>query len=70
MFSVVLTDSETEAAKGIAVAASRVGSAASTFRLPVVEDSYGTTTALGGCVVVLLLGGFVCWAWAPETSRE
>ncbi|WP_267893879.1 hypothetical protein [Streptomyces sp. RTd22] len=40
------------------------------FLLPVVEGSYGTTTALGVCVVVLLLGGFVCWAWAPETSRE
>ncbi|MEU5273369.1 MFS transporter [Streptomyces hygroscopicus] len=55
---------------GIAVAASRIGSAASTFLLPVVEDSYGTTAALGGCVVILLLGALVCWAWAPETSRE
>lgn len=55
---------------GIAVAASRIGSAASTFLLPVVEDSYGTTAALGGCVVVLLIGALVCWAWAPETGRE
>ncbi|MFC3998142.1 MFS transporter [Nocardiopsis sediminis] len=55
---------------GIAVAASRIGSAGSTFLLPVVADGYGMTTALAGCVVVLLIGALVCWAWAPETSAE
>jgi len=28
------------------------------------------TTALAGCVVVLFVGGGVCWLWAPETSIE
>ncbi|MEU1665313.1 MFS transporter [Streptomyces sparsogenes] len=55
---------------GIAVAASRIGSAGSTFLLPLVADSYGMKAALAGCVVVLLAGALVCWAWAPETSTE
>ncbi|QUH01892.1 MFS transporter [Saccharopolyspora erythraea] len=55
---------------GIAVAASRIGSAASTFLLPLVADGYGMNVALGGCVVVLFLGALVCWAWAPETGTE
>ncbi|MCR6487445.1 MFS transporter [Amycolatopsis sp. OK19-0408] len=55
---------------GVAVAASRLGSAASTFLLPVVADGYGMTTALAGCVVVLLAGALICWAWAPETSAD
>ncbi|KAA5828374.1 MFS transporter [Saccharopolyspora hirsuta] len=55
---------------GIAVAASRIGSAASTFLLPLVASGYGMGVALGGCVVVLFIGALVCWAWAPETSAE
>ncbi|OZM80878.1 MFS transporter [Pseudonocardia sp. MH-G8] len=55
---------------GVAVAASRIGSAGSTFLLPIVAAGYGMNVALAGCVVVLLLGGLVCWAWAPETSTE
>ncbi|GAA0521556.1 MFS transporter [Saccharopolyspora subtropica] len=55
---------------GIAVAASRIGSAASTFLLPLVASGYGMDVALGGCVVVLVLGALVCWAWAPETGTE
>ncbi|MBB3666287.1 MFS family permease [Prauserella sediminis] len=55
---------------GIAVAASRIGSAASTFLLPVVVAGYGMNVALAGCVVVLLIGALVCWAWAPEASTE
>lgn len=55
---------------GIAVAASRVGSAASTFLLPLVASGYGMNAALGGCVLVLLIGALVCWSWAPETSTE
>jgi putative MFS transporter len=55
---------------GIAVAASRIGSAGSTFLLPVVASAYSINTALAGCVVVLLIGGLVCWVWAPETSTE
>ncbi|MCA1184903.1 MULTISPECIES: MFS transporter [unclassified Saccharopolyspora] len=55
---------------GLAVAASRIGSAASTFLLPLVADAYGMNVALGGCVVVLFLGAAICWLWAPETSTE
>lgn len=55
---------------GVATAGSRVGSAGSTFLLPVVAASAGINTALAGCVVVLFIGALVCWLWAPETSRE
>ena len=53
---------------GLAVAASRFGSAISTFLLPVIVQNYGIQAALGACVVVLLIGTFTCQAWAPETS--
>lgn len=55
---------------GIAVAASRIGSAGSTFLLPPVASGYGMNAALADCVVVLFLGALVSWAWAPETSGE
>lgn len=55
---------------GIAVAASRIGSAVSTFLLPIVVAQYNVNVALIGCVVVLAIGGFTCWAWAPETRDE
>lgn len=55
---------------GVAVAASRIGSAGSTFLLPIVAKSFGMNTAFIGCVAVLLIGAAVCWAWAPETSTE
>jgi putative MFS transporter len=54
---------------GLAIAASRVGSAASTFVLPVIVVSYGARTALGACVAVLVVGGAVCYRWAPETRN-
>jgi putative MFS transporter len=54
---------------GIAIAVSRVGSAVSTFLLPVVVSAYGVRTALGGCVVVLAIGALICHRWAPETRR-
>ena len=54
---------------GLAVAASRVGSAVSTFLLPVVVAAFGIRAALGACMAVLILGGFVCQAWAPETRN-
>ena len=55
---------------GIAVAASRIGSAGGTFLLPVVVAGYGMNVALAGCVVVLFVGALICWVWAPETSTE
>lgn len=54
---------------GLAIAASRVGSAISTFLLPVVVGRYGVHVALGACVAVLAFGGLVCHLWAPETRH-
>ncbi|MBV8910444.1 MAG: MFS transporter [Gammaproteobacteria bacterium] len=54
---------------GLAVAASRIGSAAGTFVLPVMVSAYGVRSALGACVAVLVLGGWVCFRWAPETRH-
>ena len=54
---------------GLAVAASRVGSAAGTFVLPLMVAAYGVHSALGACVGVLVLGGWVCYRWAPETRH-
>lgn len=54
---------------GIAIAASRIGSAVSTFLLPVVMAGLGAPVALGACGVVLAVGGLLCWRWAPETRR-
>ncbi len=55
---------------GLAIAASRIGSAASTFLLPVVVSRYGVHVALGACVAVLAFGGLVCQVWAPETRHS
>jgi putative MFS transporter len=52
---------------GMAIAASRIGSAISTFLLPIIVAAYGVRTALGACVVVLAFGALVCRQWAPET---
>jgi MFS transporter, putative metabolite transport protein len=52
---------------GLAIAASRTGSAVSTFLLPVIVSAYGVRTALGACVAVLAGGAVVCRQWAPET---
>jgi MFS transporter, putative metabolite transport protein len=54
---------------GLAVAASRVGSATSTFLLPIVVAAFGIRAALGACMVVLVVGGLICQAWAPETRN-
>lgn len=52
---------------GVAIAASRIGSAASTFLLPVMVSRFGVQAALGACVAVLALGATVLYALAPET---
>jgi putative MFS transporter len=54
---------------GIAIAASRIGSAVSTFLLPVVVAGYGVRVALGACVAVLAVGALICGCWAPETKH-
>jgi putative MFS transporter len=55
---------------GVAIAASRIGSAAGTFVLPAVVFLFGVRTALGACIAVLAGGGLVCYAFAPETRHE
>ena len=54
---------------GLAIAASRIGSAVSTFLLPNVVHEFGARTALGACVAFLLIGAAVCYRWAPETRN-
>jgi putative MFS transporter len=54
---------------GFAIAASRIGSAVSTFLLPIVVAGYGVRTALSACVVVLAIGAVICHRWAPETRN-
>jgi putative MFS transporter len=54
---------------GLAIAASRTGSAISTFLLPVVVAAYGVHAALRACVAVLAIGAAICWRWAPETRN-
>jgi putative MFS transporter len=55
---------------GLAIAASRLGSAGSTFLLPVIVDAYGARVALSCCCVVLVIGGLICQRWAPETRHR
>jgi putative MFS transporter len=54
---------------GLSSAVSRIGSAVSTFLLPVVVAAYGIRSALGACVAVLAIGTFICQRWAPETGQ-
>jgi putative MFS transporter len=54
---------------GMAIAASRTGSAISTFLLPVIVHAYGVRSALGACVAVLATGAVICRQWAPETRN-
>jgi MFS transporter, putative metabolite transport protein len=54
---------------GLAVAASRISAAVSTFALPIVVSQYGVKFALGICAVTLLFGAIVCQIWAPETAK-
>ena len=53
---------------GLASAVSRIGSAISTFLLPIIVAAYGIRTALGACVAVLAVGALICQRWAPETK--
>ena len=54
---------------GLAIAASRTGSAVSTFLLPIIMNAYGARAALGACVAVLTIGALICQRWAPETRN-
>jgi putative MFS transporter len=54
---------------GLAIATSRIGSAVSTFWLPILVTDAGIRAVLAGCAGVLALGGWVCMAFAPETKN-
>jgi putative MFS transporter len=54
---------------GVAIAASRIGSAVSTFLLPVLVADVGVRAALAACAGVLGIGGTVCAIFAPETKN-
>jgi putative MFS transporter len=55
---------------GFAVAASRIGSALTTFLFPTIVALYGGQAAVYLCVAVLVVGGVVCALWAPETRHD
>ena len=55
---------------GFAVAASRFGSATSTFLLPIVVQNFGIGAALWACVAVMVIGAVTSYLWAPETSDK
>ncbi len=52
---------------GLAIASSRIGSAISTFLLPIIVANWGAHVALASCAAVLLAGAAICYGWAPET---
>jgi putative MFS transporter len=56
-------------ALGFAVAASRIGSAVTTFLFPTIVATYGGQAAVYLCVAVLAVGGVICAIWAPETRH-
>lgn len=53
---------------GLATAASRLGSALSTFLLPVSVAGIGLNPTMAILAGILLLGAFISIAWAPETK--
>ena len=55
---------------GVGTAASRVGSACSTFMLPLCLESLGIRPTLALCVAILGVGGLFCQAFAPETQNR
>ena len=55
---------------GYETACSRIGSALSTFLLPVVVSTYGVYSALGACMAISVLAAAICQIWAPETLRK
>lgn len=53
---------------GLATAVSRLGSAVSTFLLPVSVAGIGLSPTMGILSAILVLGALISWAWAPETK--
>jgi len=57
-------------ALGLAVAASRIGSALTTFLFPTIVATWGGQAAVYLCIAVLVIGGICCALWAPETQND
>jgi putative MFS transporter len=55
---------------GIIIACSRIGSATSTFLLPAMVERFGIYSALGCCMVIMIVAAIVCQLWAPETRAR
>lgn len=53
---------------GLATAVSRLGSAVSTFLLPVSVAGIGLSPTMGILAAILAFGALISWAWAPETK--
>ncbi|MFT0520161.1 MFS transporter [Pseudomonas faucium] len=53
---------------GLATAVSRLGSAVSTFLLPVSVAGIGLSPTMAILAGVLAFGALISWAWAPETK--
>ncbi|MFJ7311603.1 MFS transporter [Pseudomonas sp. NPDC098747] len=53
---------------GLATAVSRLGSAVSTFLLPVSVAGIGLSPTMGILAAILAIGAWLSWAWAPETK--
>jgi putative MFS transporter len=53
---------------GLATAVSRLGSAVSTFLLPVSVAGIGLSPTMGILAAILAIGALLSWAWAPETK--
>jgi len=53
---------------GLATAVSRLGSAISTFLLPISVAGIGLSPTMGVLAAILALGALISWAWAPETK--
>lgn len=53
---------------GLATAVSRLGSATSTFLLPITLAECGVGATMALLAAILAVGAAVSWAWAPETK--
>ncbi|BAW86658.1 D-xylose proton-symporter [Limosilactobacillus fermentum] len=53
---------------GMCIAISRIGAVAGTFMLPIISNAWGSQAIFIICGTVLLIGGIICYKWAPETS--
>jgi MFS transporter, putative metabolite transport protein len=54
----------------LAVSASRIGSAIATFLLPLLVVEFGVRATLAGSAGILMVGGIVGFAFAPETRGK